>query len=171
MSSIRSQQSAALQRMLDLNREPSDDRWQDPMWKVLVYDAYCRDIISPLLKLGDLRKRGVTLHLLLDSDREVISDVPAIYFMQPTRENVRRLGKDCARTLYESYYINFTPAVPQLLLEELAAATLESDSVSQVSRVMDQYLNFASLEEDFFSLLLPKCFHKFNDPATHDTCV
>jgi len=36
---------------------------------------------------------------------------------------------------------------------------------------MDQYLNFASLEEDFFSLLLPKCFHKFNDPATHDTEV
>ena len=58
--------------------------------------------------------------------------------------------------LYESYYINFTPAVPRPLLEELAAATLESDSVSQISRIMDQYLNFASLgAPDFSRAVLP----------------
>ena len=101
--------------------------------------------------MGDLRKQGITLHLLLDSDREAISDVPAIYFMQPTQGNVRRLGDDCKNSLYESFYVSFTPAVPRPLLEELASATLESDSVAQVSRVMDQYLNFTSLEDDFFS--------------------
>ena len=170
-SSIRSEQSAALIRMLELNRDASSDRtWHDP-WKVLVYDAYCRDIISPLLNVGDLRKQGITLHLLLDAEREVISDVPAIYFMQPTQANVRRLGQDASRGLYESYYINFTPAVPRPLLEELAAATLESDSVSQVSRVMDQYLNFVSLEEDFFSLLLPQSYQRLHDASTPDTVV
>ena len=158
-SSIRSSQRAAIERMLDLNRDASmggaDDRaWHNP-WKVLVYDAYCRDIISPLLTVGDLRKRGITLYLLLDVEREAIPDVPAIYFMQPTASNVRRLGADAASGLYESYYINFSPAVPRPLLEELATATLESDTVAHVSRVMDQYLNFASVEEDFFSLLLP----------------
>ena len=144
--SIRSEQAAGLERMLDLNRETADQRaQQEPMWKLLIYDTYFRDIISPLLKVGDLRKHGVTLHLLLNSEREVISDVPAIYFVQPTRENIKRLGDDCARALYESYHINFTPAVSRPLLEELAAATIESDSVSQISRVMDQYLNFASV--------------------------
>ena len=127
--------------MLDLNREPGDERsWQDP-WKVLVYDVYCRDVISPLFKVGDLRKKGITLHLLIDSEREAIPDVPAIYFIQPTRANIRRLGEDCARGLYESYYVNFTPQVPRPLLEEFAAATLDSQSAGQVSRAMDRYLS------------------------------
>jgi hypothetical protein len=34
-------------------------------WKVLVYDEDCRDIISPLMNVGALRQKGVTLHLLV----------------------------------------------------------------------------------------------------------
>lgn len=169
--SLRASQTGALLRMLQLQRDGAEQRqWQDP-WKILVYDAYCRDIISPLLKVGDLRKQGITLHLLLDGEREAITDVPAIYFVQPTAVNVKRIGDDCARALYESYYLNFTPAVPRPLLEELAAATLESGSVSQVSRVVDQYLNFVSLEEHFFSLLLPQSYRVLHDPQTPDTAV
>lgn len=170
-SSLRSAQSAALLRMLDLHRDAGErQQWHDP-WKVLVYDAYCRDIISPLLKVGDLRKQGITLHLLLDVEREAITDVPAIYFVQPTAANIKRLCADCAKALYEAYHINFTPAVPRPLLEELAASTLESGSVSQVSRVVDQYLNFASVEEDFFSLLLPQSYQRLHDPSTPDHAV
>ena len=127
---IRSEQTNALNRMLDLNREAGDRNWHDP-WKVLVYDVYCRDVISPLLKIGDLRKRGITLHLLLESDREPIPDVPAVYFIQPTHANIKRLGEDCARGLYESYYVNFTPSVPRYLLEEFATAALQSQTASQ----------------------------------------
>lgn len=34
-------------------------------WKVLIYDQDCRDIISPLMNVGGLRSKGVTLHLLV----------------------------------------------------------------------------------------------------------
>jgi hypothetical protein len=49
--------------MLNYNK-PRDAKevWDDP-WKILIYDQPCRDIISPLLKVGDLRKNGITLHL------------------------------------------------------------------------------------------------------------
>jgi hypothetical protein len=159
---IRREQIAAINRMLDLNRE-TDERgaWHDP-WKILVYDAFCRDVISPLLKKGDLRKRGITLHLLIDSARDQIADVPAIYFVQPTKANVDRLGSDCAAGLYEAYYLNFTPAVPRVLLEDLAAKTLASENVGQIGKVMDQYLNFSSLEDDLFSLLVPESFVRLN---------
>eukprot|EP00966_Prymnesium_polylepis_P088447 2046602-Prymnesium_polylepis.1 len=168
---IRTAQTDAINRMLDLNREAGDDRsWHDP-WKVLVYDAFCRDIISPLLKLGDLRKRGITLHLLLDSEREPIPDVPAIYFIQPTRANVKRLGDDCARGLYESYFVNFAPSVARPQLEQLASLALESGTTSQISKVVDQYVNFVSLEEDFFSLQQSQSFLRLNDPAATDTAV
>ena len=61
--------------------------------------------------------------------------------------------------------------MPRPLLEELATATLESDTVAHVSRVMDQYLNFASVEEDFFSLLLPQSYLRLNSPTTSDSVV
>ena len=32
-------------------------------WKVLVYDKFGCDVIAPLLKVGELRENGVTLHL------------------------------------------------------------------------------------------------------------
>ena len=105
-SGIRTLQRNAINKMLDLNRDGASDdskNWNDP-WKILVYDAFGRDIISPLLLVADLRKRGITLHLLLDSEREQIADVPAIYFVQPTAANVKRLGQDCARALYHSSF-------------------------------------------------------------------
>jgi sec1 family domain-containing protein 1 len=46
----------------------------------------------PLPHGSKLRKRGVTLHLLLESDREEIPDVPAIYFVEPSAENIQRVS-------------------------------------------------------------------------------
>ena len=34
-------------------------------WKILIYDQDCRDIISPLMNVGSLRQKGVTLHMLV----------------------------------------------------------------------------------------------------------
>ena len=168
---VRSEQLIAVTRMLNLSREqPDESAWHEP-WKVLVYDRFCRDVISPLLNVGELRKQGVTLHLLLDSDREQIADVPAVYFVQPTAAAVKRIGEDCARRMYDSFYLNFTPSVPRPLLETLANETLATESVAQVSKVVDQHLNFASLEDDFFTLLLPGHFLRLNDPSCADTAV
>lgn len=35
----------------------------EPSWKVLVYDEYGQDIITPLLSVKELRDLGVTAHL------------------------------------------------------------------------------------------------------------
>ena len=80
--------------------------------QVLVYDKACRDIISPLLNVGELRKQGVTLHMMINAQREAIHDVAAIYFVAPTEENVERIAKDVSQRLYDSFHINFSSAVP-----------------------------------------------------------
>jgi hypothetical protein len=54
--------------------------------------------------------------------------------------------------LYESYYLNFISAIPRQKLEDLASTAISSGSVTQVSKVFDQYLNFISLEDDMFTL-------------------
>jgi len=66
---LKAKQRAAIERMLNLNGAAptsslSSDHWSD-QWKVLVYDRAGRDIISPLLNVAQLRRNGVTLHMLV----------------------------------------------------------------------------------------------------------
>jgi sec1 family domain-containing protein 1 len=35
----------------------------EPVWKVLIFDEFGRDIISSVLKVNDLRENGVTVHM------------------------------------------------------------------------------------------------------------
>ena len=53
--------------------------------------------------VSELQKQGVTLHMLLASDRERIPDVPAVYFCLPTEENVRLIGEDLAARKYDTH--------------------------------------------------------------------
>uniref|UniRef100_A0A8C5QX67 Sec1 family domain-containing protein 1 n=1 Tax=Leptobrachium leishanense TaxID=445787 RepID=A0A8C5QX67_9ANUR len=143
---------AALKRMLNFNVPVVKSSTGEPVWKVLIYDRFGQDIISPLLSVKELRDMGVTLHLLLHSDRDAIPDVPAVYFVMPTEENVDRICQDLRTQLYESYYLNFISAISRSKLEDIACAALTANTVSHVSKVFDQYLNFITLEDDMFIL-------------------
>ncbi|XP_071971508.1 sec1 family domain-containing protein 1 [Engystomops pustulosus] len=151
-ASIREKQTVALKRMLNFNVPLVKSTAGEPVWKVLIYDRMGQDIISPLLSVKELRDMGVTLHLLLHSDRDAIPDVPAIYFVMPTEENVDRICQDLRTQLYESYYLNFISAISRSKLEDIASAALTANTVSHVSKVFDQYLNFITLEDDMFVL-------------------
>ncbi|XP_066464671.1 sec1 family domain-containing protein 1 [Eleutherodactylus coqui] len=151
-ASIREKQTVALKRMLNFNVPVVKSTTGEPVWKVLIYDRFGQDIISPLLSVKELRDMGVTLHLLLHSDRDAIPDVPAIYFVMPTEENVDRICQDLRTQLYESYYLNFISAISRSKLEDIASAALTANTVSHVSKVFDQYLNFITLEDDMFVL-------------------
>lgn len=49
--------------MLNLNASVSNSTGQETDWKVLVYDRFGQDIISPLISIKELRELGVTLHV------------------------------------------------------------------------------------------------------------
>lgn len=107
----------------------------------------------------------------LHSARPALPDVPAVYFISPTLENVRRIAEDLDNGLYESFHLNFVEPLPRALLEELAAAAANNGTgefVEQVLRsqvssqlqltpsivqVVDQYLSFISPSPSLFSLL------------------
>ena len=48
-------------------------------WKVLIYDEDCRDIISPILNVGALRQKGITLHLMVNIFIDYFLIVTRIY--------------------------------------------------------------------------------------------
>uniref|UniRef100_A0A3Q3G1J1 Sec1 family domain containing 1 n=1 Tax=Labrus bergylta TaxID=56723 RepID=A0A3Q3G1J1_9LABR len=116
---------------------------------------------------------GITLHLLLHSDRDPIPDVPAIYFVMPTEENIDRICQDLRNQLYESYFLNFISAISRSKLEDIASAALAANAVTQVTKVYDQYLNFITLEDDMFVLCHQNkeliSYHAINRADIQDT--
>jgi hypothetical protein len=121
-------------------------------WKILIYDAPCRSIISPLLSVSQLRQRGVTLHLLISADREPIPDVPAVYFVEPTRANLQIIAQDCANRLYSKVHINFVNKLDRSLMEEFGKLIVQNNCLDMIASLHDQYLDFICLEKRLFSL-------------------
>ena len=65
--------------------------------QVLILDAFTKDLLAPLLKVSELRRHGVTMHLQLHQDRQPIADAPAIYFVRATSDNIQRIISDGAQ--------------------------------------------------------------------------
>ena len=171
--SLKSAQLKAIYRMLALNEDAGatdgTNEYALPptgsihnQWKILIYDAECRSIISPILSVQQLRRRGVTLHLLLHAEREPIPDVPAVYFCRPTKENLAIIAQDCAKGLYARSYLNFVTKLDRSLMEEFAKLVVQSGSLETIASVHDQYLDFVCLENRLFSL------HKLNSYVTYN---
>lgn len=171
-TSLQEKQKAALLRVLAITSAPATTTSTSSElannWKVLIYDRFSRDVISPVLKLHELRQQGVTLHMLLESAREEIPDVPAIYFVQPTPENIERIAVDCGRHLYHSSYLNFVHPIQRSSLETLARRTVDNQSANVISKVIDRTLNFVSLEPQLFTLNQQQSYVAYNDPAAQE---
>ncbi|CAK9150429.1 unnamed protein product [Ilex paraguariensis] len=167
---LRQKQTECITRMLNLNQPVSSSAGtaNEEVYKILIYDRFCQDILSPLIHVKDLRKHGVTLYFLVDKDRKPVHDVPAVYFVQPTLINVQRIISDASKSLYDSFHLNFSSSITRPLLEDLASGTLNSDSIHRISKVHDQYLEFVTLEDNLFSLANKNCYVQLNDPSAGD---
>ena len=182
--SLRKRQIDALVRLLNLN-EPvskamsknasavgvgaSTHQAGEGTYKVLVLDPFTRDVITPLLRLNDLRKCGVTLYLLIDSERQNVPDVPAVYFLRANESNIARLCQDLAVGTYDVAHLNFCAPLADVQLQELASGLTKHNCMQRVAKLYDQNLAFVSLEKDLFSLMLPRAYVSLNDPSARDT--
>jgi hypothetical protein len=168
-SNLRERQVAAIEKMLTISSGGFDTKEDfGDQWKVLVYDAECRDIISPLMNLGSLRQKGVTLHMLLDAKREPIVDAPAVYFVRPTEENLARITQDCSNKLYRTFHLHFVTRIERPLLESFARGLVEAKATDAVAKIYDEYLDLISLEPTLFSLNMRNSFVAYNDAGVSD---
>lgn len=145
-------------------QQSSQQRDANP-WKLLIYDTHTRSIISPLLSVSQLRANGVTLHLLLNSDRESIPDVPAVYFVQPTQDNLSIIARDCSRNLYERAHLHFSTRIDRPVMEEFARLVVNTGGLNNVASVHDQFVDFVCLENNLFSLNVPNSYCVYNNPG------
>lgn len=60
-----------------------------------------------------------------------------MYFCLPTEENLGRIGQDLQNNVYDAYHLNFISPISRQRLEDLAAAALQANCVSQIQKVID----------------------------------
>ena len=77
----------------------------------------------------------VFLSRQLHSARPPLPDVPAVYFVAPTLQNVRQIAQDLEKNLYESFHVNFVEPLSRALLEELAAAVAKDGTGELIAQV------------------------------------
>lgn len=179
-NSLKSAQLKAVNRMLAFNNNdiPDGNDYLLPpagsshnQWKILIYDKECRGIISPLLSVAQLRRRGVTLHLLLESDREPIPDVPVVYFCHPTKQNLARIAQDCANRLYGRAHLNFVTKLDRALMEDFAKLVVQSGSLDTIASVHDQYLDYVCMERQLFTLNRLSSYVAMNGSGTTESAM
>ncbi len=133
-------------------------------------DAAAAEILSPLLLPSDLRRYGITLQLRIDAPRNPLPDVPALYIVSPTPENVAHVlrdlngigsGKGKNARLYPIGSLAFTAPAPRSLFKALAA---EMQLPARISAVHDLYADYVALEQDLFSLNVPNSYVALNTP-------
>ncbi|KAG7661778.1 SLY1 [[Candida] subhashii] len=175
-SNLRDRQIEILEHMLHLNKEGSADltlasKSEEIIWKVLVLDNKSRGVISSVLRVNDLLRCGITVHSLINSNRSPLPDVPVIYFVEPTIENILQIIDDLNQDKYDSFYINFTTSINRELLEEFAKKVSVSGKSFKIKQVYDQYLDFIVTEPNLFSLNLPRIFTRFNTAGTDEDTI
>ena len=175
MKTLRESQVAALTSLLSLNAGGAQQGGV-PTWKVLIMDKVGQDIVATSLRVQDLRAQGVTLHLQLHAPRPPLPDVPAIYFVTPTADNIQRIALDLQQGLYAQSYVNFTSQLDRQLLQDFAAQIAQDGTVEGVEQVFDQHLDFLVLAPALFSLApefgIPEkdrtTYEKLNDPRANE---
>lgn len=129
---------------------------EDPIWKVFVFDPHTQNILSPLLKVSQLRNEGVTVFRTLSSidDSCAISDVPVLFFVQPTDENIKQICSLLRRDIFSCAFVNWSGFVSKRGLELLAEQSARERPVcfEKIFQVYDMFCDFVCLDETLFVL-------------------
>lgn len=161
--SLKGKQKEDLQSVLRFNKPANEIIEEENNWKVFIYDRHCSDIVSLLLRKGELKELGITLNLFIEQERDAITDAPAIYFVMPTSDNIKRIGYDGKNSMYSNFHLNFCHSFPQAKMMELADTCIRNNCVEMVKSVCEQFLDFLSLEDDLFILNHSDSYKTFND--------
>lgn len=173
---LRVRQITNLKKMLHLNIDVDNELVTstdetDLIWKVLILDNKSTAIVSSVLRVNDLLEFGITVHALINQRRAQLQDVPVIYFVEPTTENVATIISDLENDQYSQFYINFTSSLSRSLLEEFAKRVALTGKADRIKQVFDQYLDFVVTEPNLYSLDMKNVYFQFNNPQTTESII
>ncbi|ESR58503.1 protein transport Sec1a [Citrus sinensis] len=94
-------------------------------WKVLIMDKVTVKVMSHSCKMADITDRGVSLVEDLFRRRQPLPSMDAVYFIQPSKENVVMFLSDMSgrEPLYKKAYVFFSTPIPKELVNHIKSDT------------------------------------------------
>lgn len=131
------------------------------IWKVLIYDSHAKDITSSLIRIDKVHNYNITLFLDLESKREKLHNVAAIYLIKPCEESIGHVVKDLSNRLYDRIFVNFISPCSDKLLEHFANECKRSNSQNAIAQIYSHYLNYSTITSRLFTLNIPDAYASF----------
>ncbi|XP_047068544.1 probable protein transport Sec1a [Lolium rigidum] len=118
-------------------------------WKVLIMDRLTVKIVSNSCTMTDITEQGVSLVEDLYKRRQPLPSLDAIYFMQPTQENVRIFISDMSgkHPLYKKAYIFFSSPVQKELVDQVKN---NSKVLTRVGALSEMNLEYFAIDSQGF---------------------
>ncbi|KAL6499372.1 Protein transport Sec1a [Orobanche hederae] len=118
-------------------------------WKVLIMDKVTVKVMSNSCKMADITDQGVSLVEDLFRRREPLPSMDAIYFIQPSKENVVMFLSDMSgrEPLYRKAYVYFSSPVPKDLLTRIKNDT---SVLPRIGALREMNLEYFSIDSQGF---------------------
>ncbi|XP_056173579.1 protein transport Sec1a-like isoform X2 [Syzygium oleosum] len=117
-------------------------------WKVLIMDKVTLKVMSSSCKMADITDQGVSLVEDLFRRRQPLPSMDAIYFVQPSKENVIMFLSDMSGRvpLYKKAYLFFSSPVPKELINHIKCDTSVLPRIGALREVNLEYFPIDSQE-------------------------
>ncbi|XP_052152378.1 probable protein transport Sec1a isoform X2 [Oryza glaberrima] len=119
-------------------------------WKVLIMDKLTVKIMSFSCKMADVMEEGVSLVENLYMRRQPLPLMDAIYFIQPTKENIRIFMSDMSGKipLYKKAYVFFSSPVQRELVAQIKK---DSNVRARIGALSEMNLEYFAIDSQGFT--------------------
>jgi len=133
-------------------------------WKVLITDEVTVKVLSACVKMTDIQDEGISVVEDLNKRRQPLT-LDAIYFIQPTRNSVKRLIEDLSgkAPLYPRAWVFFSSPLPRDLLSGIRA---DAGLVARLGKLAEFNLEYLAVDQHAFVTDHPAALeHLFGEPT------
>nr|XP_011464877.1 PREDICTED: SNARE-interacting protein KEULE-like isoform X1 [Fragaria vesca subsp. vesca] len=118
-------------------------------WKVLVMDEFTVKIMSHACTVVDTTNEGVSLLERIDKKRQRLPSMDAIYFIRPSKENVRFFLSDMSGGVpfYRKAFVFFTSPISKHLVGQIKA---DASLRSRISALSEMNLEYYAIDSQGF---------------------
>ncbi|XP_076951952.1 protein transport Sec1a-like [Bidens hawaiensis] len=118
-------------------------------WKVLIMDKVTMKVMSASCKMADITDQGVSLVEQLFKRREPMPNMDAIYYMQPSKENLIMFISDMSgrEPLYKKAFVFFSSPIPKDFISRIKA---DSSVVPRIGALREMNLEYFPIDNQAF---------------------
>ncbi|KAL2902271.1 SNARE-interacting protein KEULE [Bienertia sinuspersici] len=143
-------------------------------WKVLIMDRFTVKIMSCACKMADITEAGVSLVEDIYKRRQSLPTMDAIYFIQPSRENIVMLKSDMAgkKSLYKKAFVFFSSPIARELVADIKK---DATILPRIGALSEMNLEYFAIDRQGFVTDNERALEElFGDDENHrkaDACL